>query len=209
LTGQHEIADAALNEQFQVKAVLRKLDGMYPRSDQHKPTLELLAKYVDSGEPSVCVCNMHVVFLSCRVLNRHIETEETDVLPALLEKIPEEELENLAKKFAKLILTAPTHPHPDLPNKPPVNAWIRMCTTPTRCTALLILPRVAVHNHRSHGCILSGPLVLLFDRLRDNLRPKSREPYVLYIGPHRRYNRKEVILALAFLIVFLYLALAT
>lgn len=63
-------------------------------------------------------------------LMHHLEEEESDFLPKFKETIPQNELESLGASFAKTRVTAPTHPHPNAPDKPPAESLAGMTALP-------------------------------------------------------------------------------
>ncbi|CAG8727471.1 12688_t:CDS:2 [Rhizophagus irregularis] len=63
-------------------------------------------------------------------LVHHIDEEESDFLPKFKETISQNELESLGASFAKTRVTAPTHPHPSAPDKPPAESLAGMTALP-------------------------------------------------------------------------------
>lgn len=54
-------------------------------------------------------------------VRHHIEEEESDLLPKLRSRCGAEDLIALGQKFGNTKKTAPTRPHPFMPDKPPAN----------------------------------------------------------------------------------------
>ncbi|TFV54741.1 hemerythrin domain-containing protein [Mycobacterium sp. PS03-16] len=54
-------------------------------------------------------------------IRHHIEDEEQDLLPALRDACPPEQLRDLSGKFQRAKSMAPTRPHPLAPDRPPAN----------------------------------------------------------------------------------------
>ncbi|CAG8444647.1 8276_t:CDS:2 [Diversispora eburnea] len=54
----------------------------------------------------------------------HSEKEELEILPKFQEKVTEDELLKLGKKFVEDRQTAPTHPHPEFPLEPEEEAKV-------------------------------------------------------------------------------------
>ncbi|CAB4422320.1 unnamed protein product [Rhizophagus irregularis] len=107
-TNGKEIADHSREEHLQVKKDLYKLDSM---------------KVTDNG--------YHELFgKMLKELVHHIDEEESDFLPKFKETISQNELESLGASFAKTRVTAPTHPHPSAPDKPPAESLAGMTALP-------------------------------------------------------------------------------
>ena len=92
-----QLANHSREEHAQVKKDLYELDKM---------------KASDAGYSSLIGKVM-------KELLQHIKEEEDTILPKFQSAINLDELSSLGKSFANTRLTAPTHPHPDAPDKPP------------------------------------------------------------------------------------------
>jgi len=103
-----EMADHSREEHLQVKKDLYKLDSMKVSDDGYHKLYEKMIKE----------------------LKHHIDEEESDFLPKFQKAISKSDLENLGKKFANTRTTAPTHPHPDAPDKPPAETIAGMSALP-------------------------------------------------------------------------------
>lgn len=53
-----------------------------------------------------------------KLMEQHIEKEETELLPKLKQVVSDEDMKQLADQFAEMKAKAPTHPHPFEPNQP-------------------------------------------------------------------------------------------
>ena len=63
-------------------------------------------------------------------LHKHNDSEEQKDLPLLIPKIGHEGSQEAAASFKRTKKFAPTHPHPEAPNKPPFETIVGMMTTP-------------------------------------------------------------------------------
>lgn len=90
----HEIAEHARAERIMKE--LEPLDASDPRFD------DLVSQLIDD-------------------VRHHIEDEERDLLPALRSRCSEAELRDLGRKVIVAKDSAPTRPHPGMPDRPPAN----------------------------------------------------------------------------------------
>jgi hemerythrin superfamily protein len=94
-----QIAEHELEEHAEAEKVMKDLDGLDatdPRFD------ELLSKLMQD-------------------VRHHIQDEEKDLLPRLQGACSDEQLRDLGEKVLRAKKSAPTHPHPSAPDKPPAN----------------------------------------------------------------------------------------
>ncbi|GBC02478.1 hypothetical protein RclHR1_04640021 [Rhizophagus clarus] len=108
LTNGKELSDHSREEHLQVKKDLYKLDSMKVTDDGYRELFEKMMKE----------------------LKHHIDEEESDHLPKFKETVPKNELESLGASFAKTRTTAPTHPHPSAPDKPPAETMAGIASLP-------------------------------------------------------------------------------
>jgi hypothetical protein len=94
----------ALEEHHAVKLVLLELDKMDVDDERYR-------------------AKMHVVQESVK---KHIEEEETDLLPRLDMLFEQEELTMIAEAIVAMKQVAPNHPHPTAPDTPPGNGFAAM-----------------------------------------------------------------------------------
>jgi len=94
--------------------------------DEHqqvKNTLDKIDQWVSQlpRDSSIWVFPTGDILLVKSLLEEHIKEEEDVSFPLLKEKISEDELKGLSLTMSMARLIAPTHPHPNAPNKPPLN----------------------------------------------------------------------------------------
>lgn len=97
--GAGEIADACLAEQNEAEQILTELEKFVPDSTEFLTTMERLK----------------------RLVLDHAAREEAEVLPRLQASCSPAELSELARRYSSARSSAPTHPHPNAPDQPPVN----------------------------------------------------------------------------------------
>lgn len=93
------VVDHELEEHAGAEETMKSLDGLDATDDRFEP---LVRELIDE-------------------IRHHVEEEETDLLPKLREHCTEAQLEELGEKVVKAKGSAPTHPHPSAPDKPPAN----------------------------------------------------------------------------------------
>lgn len=128
---------AAVEEQLLYPTALRyvKIEGAVEHGiEEHQELKQVLAE-IDgcSAEDERFMAGFRK---AKELVQDHVEEEERDILPAIREALGEENLDTLGLAILGAKKTAPTHPHPNLPPRPPFN-------------------------------ILLGPLVGIYDRMRD------------------------------------------
>jgi hemerythrin superfamily protein len=96
-------------------AVAERLDAL---EDHHAVKLALSELERMTPARGRFVAKMHVVEKSVR---RHVEEEESELLPQLRQALDAEDLERLAGEFETVRRSAPTRPHPLGPDMPPAN----------------------------------------------------------------------------------------
>jgi hemerythrin superfamily protein len=94
-----ELADELRHEHQQVKELLAELEKMDPSSPQY------------DGRVHALIANV----------KHHVEEEEGEVFPKIGERLDQDTLSRLGEAMEKARKTAPTHPHPKAPSKPPAN----------------------------------------------------------------------------------------
>lgn len=94
-----EDADHELREHEQAERIMKQLDGLSPTDADYEV---LVRKLIDS-------------------IRHHIDEEENDVLPNLVQVCDTEELDRIAEDFRRAKQNAPTRPHPAAPDTPPAN----------------------------------------------------------------------------------------
>lgn len=94
-----EIAEREIAEHGEAELVMKSLDGMDPTAPEFEPMLRQLMAAV----------------------REHVQDEERNLLPRLSLAAGREETERMGKMLAMAKKTAPTHPHPDAPDRPPGN----------------------------------------------------------------------------------------
>ena len=100
--GGDAIADRRISEQSEAEAALARLE-------KHE------------NEPVVLRAGL--LQLRRDVLE-HAENEEREVLPALETHTKAKDLQDLGQRYRKALDSAPTHPHPHMPDTPPGNVLL-------------------------------------------------------------------------------------
>lgn len=99
LPGGDEVAAHEIHEHAESERTMKQLE-------QHQPTdpryAELVAQMIDE-------------------IRHHVDEEENDLFPKMSEHTDEEVLEDLGREISAAKATAPTRPHPDAPDTPPLN----------------------------------------------------------------------------------------
>jgi hemerythrin superfamily protein len=98
--GVEDMTLEALEEHHIVKWTLAELDGMDPREERFVPKVTVLIESV----------------------RHHVKEEENDLFPKVSKKLSRSRLNEIGEAMAKVKTVAPTHPHPRLPDTPPLNA---------------------------------------------------------------------------------------
>lgn len=91
-----------LEEHHIVKWTLRELEKMAPTDERFTPKMTVLIESV----------------------RHHVEEEERDLFPAVREAFTVEELDEMGEALERLKATAPTRPHPRVPDTPPLNVLV-------------------------------------------------------------------------------------
>jgi hemerythrin-like domain-containing protein len=94
-----DAADALRDEHQQLKEVLAVIDSLAP------------------GDPEF-IGHMHE---ARHLVQQHVDEEENAVFPRFRQSVSQEKLDSLGDKVESQWSSAPTHPHPNAPNTPPVN----------------------------------------------------------------------------------------
>ncbi|HET9596299.1 MAG TPA: hemerythrin domain-containing protein, partial [Anaeromyxobacteraceae bacterium] len=89
----------ALEDHHAVKVLLSELDALGPRAERFAPKVRLVARSV----------------------RRHVEEEESELLPRLRQALGDDELRSMGEELARARRAAPTRPHPLAPDTPPAN----------------------------------------------------------------------------------------
>lgn len=85
--------------------------------DEHKEIKQALAKVDNIADKAhTKQCEAKVLRLQ-KVVDHHVEEEETKILPAVRDALPKTTLDKLGTKMRKAKKTAPTHPHPLAPDE--------------------------------------------------------------------------------------------
>jgi len=90
----------SLEEHHIVKWVLSELDGMDPQDERFDAKVTVLIENV----------------------RHHVEEEEQEMFPQVRKELSRTALADLGEALAQAKQSAPTHPHPRLPDVPPANA---------------------------------------------------------------------------------------
>ena len=98
--GVEDMTLEALEEHHIVKWTLAELDGMDPRDERFVAKVTVLIESV----------------------RHHVKEEEGDLFPKVSKKLSRSRLNELGEAMAKVKQVVPTHPHPRLPDAPPLNA---------------------------------------------------------------------------------------
>lgn len=94
-----ELADESLDEHQQVKDVLAALERLGVESPEFEAKMDELIDDV----------------------RHHVSEEEQELFPKLRQAVGESRLVQMGRALAVGKAMAPTHPHPELPNRPPAN----------------------------------------------------------------------------------------
>ncbi|HEY8524036.1 MAG TPA: hemerythrin domain-containing protein [Acidimicrobiales bacterium] len=97
-----KLADHAIEEHQEAKELLAKIDGMSGDDPELAPTVEKLAAAITA----------------------HVKEEEGDLFKQLRAKVGRKDLAEWGEELKAARKTAPTHPHPHAPNKPPGNVLV-------------------------------------------------------------------------------------
>ena len=89
----------SLEEHHIVKWVLSELEGMSPDHERFDPKVTVLIENV----------------------RHHVEEEEEELFPTVAEAFDKEQLKALGEALAEAKKSAPTRPHPRIPDEPPGN----------------------------------------------------------------------------------------
>lgn len=93
------LVNESLHEHQEAKELLNDLDGMEPDHPTFDPTVSRLIQEV----------------------RHHVEEEETEILPALRDRLDPELLGEMGQELESAKGRAPTRPHPAAPDSPPAN----------------------------------------------------------------------------------------
>ncbi|MBC3981244.1 hemerythrin domain-containing protein [Streptomyces sp. AC536] len=96
------LADADLGRQAAIEATLNELDGLDPVNERFEPLVRRLTDEVAA----------------------HIAFAEGRLFPGLRERLSAERRMGLGLRLLSAKRTAPTHPHPEAPDRPPLNKLI-------------------------------------------------------------------------------------
>jgi hemerythrin superfamily protein len=99
LPGGDQVADREIQDHAAAERVMKDLEGVDPDDARFD---DLLTQLITD-------------------IRGHVAEEETDLFPRLRASCPEQELADLGAKVQAAKKTAPTHPHPSAPDKPPMN----------------------------------------------------------------------------------------
>lgn len=97
-----ELADHAIEEHQEVKEILARLENMG------------LDELAFEGEFRTLMTT----------IKDHVNEEETELFPLLQAHVDDETLQNLGMQITAAKVLAPTHPHPNAPNHPPLNVLV-------------------------------------------------------------------------------------
>ena len=114
---------AAMEEQALYPTIVEVLPGFADKIeeelDEHQSVKEALAT-LQNLEPDDAEFDATLTKVIADVRG-HVEEEERDLLPKLRGALDEEALTSLGDALQGLWQMAPTHPHPETPNRPPFN----------------------------------------------------------------------------------------
>jgi len=99
LPGGDALADREIEEHAAAERTMKQLDGMDPSDPAFNG---LLAELITD-------------------IRGHVAEEENDLFPRLRAACGQEELDELGNKIQQVKKVAPTHPHPNAPDTPPLN----------------------------------------------------------------------------------------
>jgi len=94
-----DVADSLRHEHHELKEVLASVEQLDPSDDE-------FARQVREAQ---------------RLVEEHVEEEESEVFARFRQEVPSSTLESLGEKIESQWSTAPTHPHPNAPDRPPAN----------------------------------------------------------------------------------------
>lgn len=103
-----EHATLSRNEHQQVKEALEELEGLSMDNVLFPPKLRGMME----------------------ILNKHMDHEEAQELPRLVQIVFDKERIDAGKSFDRRKILAPTHPHPSAPNKPLFETLVGLLTLP-------------------------------------------------------------------------------
>ncbi|EKM77816.1 hypothetical protein AGABI1DRAFT_115059 [Agaricus bisporus var. burnettii JB137-S8] len=104
----HDLAEGDRRDHQYVKERLYKLQGMAPGSKEHASLMQDIVDHLKS----------------------HIESEESQDLPALEKAIGPQESQRVAKSFERTKKFVPTRPHPSAPARPPYETFVGFLSAP-------------------------------------------------------------------------------
>jgi hemerythrin-like domain-containing protein len=108
LPGDDPLVLEALEEHHVVKWVLSELENMTPDDERFDAKFTVMAESV----------------------RHHVKEEEGELFPKLRKGFTKRELDELGERLAMAKKTAPTKPHPRLPDEPPGNVLAAAATLP-------------------------------------------------------------------------------
>jgi hemerythrin-like domain-containing protein len=108
LPGDDPLVLEALEEHHVVKWVLSELENMTPDDERFDAKFTVMAESV----------------------RHHVKEEEGELFPKLRKGFTKRELDELGEQLAMAKKTAPTKPHPRLPDEPPGNVLAAAATLP-------------------------------------------------------------------------------
>jgi hemerythrin superfamily protein len=94
-----ELVLESLEEHHIVKWTLSELDGMSPENERFDAKVTVLME----------------------IVRHHVEEEEQELFPKMAKAFGKERLHEMGDALAEAKKTAPTHPHPRMPDEPPGN----------------------------------------------------------------------------------------
>ncbi|MQA98223.1 MAG: hemerythrin domain-containing protein [Streptosporangiales bacterium] len=130
--GRREIADTIVAEL--ARHSVAEEQYLYPAVREHVPGGDELAEHeieehaeaerimhalegLDPGDPEFD----KLISQLMRDIRHHVHGEETDLFPRLTAVCPESELRRLGEQVEAAKKVGPTRPHPDAPDRPPMN----------------------------------------------------------------------------------------
>jgi len=105
----------ALEEHHLVKLTLGELEGMDPSHERYAAKVTVLIENV----------------------RHHVEEEESELFPAIRERLDKDDLREIGGNLVAAKRTAPTRPHPEAPDTPPGNIVAQVLTAPLDAAANL------------------------------------------------------------------------
>lgn len=103
-----------------VREALPQGDGLVDESlHEHQEAKELLARLddMDGDDPALDTTMRELM----NEIRHHVQEEETEILPALQQRLDTDLLEQMGREMEDAKSRAPTRPHPMAPNTPPAN----------------------------------------------------------------------------------------